>query len=440
MRAERLRFFLGAFGEPGHAFPMLALGSRLAARGHEVTFETWSRWREHVEAAGMRFEPAPERPLFPTLERPVDMYESALAVTAQTRQAVADLAPDAVVHDILTLAPALAGELERVPVATLIPHVHPAGARGLPPYALGARLPRTRAGQWLWGSIEHQVEAGLRQGRAELNQARATLGLPPVERLHGGLSERLCLVGTFPQLEYPRRWPRGTYVVGPLMWEPPFEAVPAPAGDRPLVLVAPSTAQDPDHRLLRAALAGLGGEPIRVLATWNRRPLNGTVAVPSNTRLVEWVSYSKTMPACALIICHAGHGTMARALACGCPVVAVPHCGDMAENAARADWAKVGVRLPWRLLGPATLRLAVRRALSERALTARAGELAAWAAAHDGATRAADLVEELARAGGRSSGRARTTSIGGSEVNRVATPGVGLEPTTFRLTAERSAD
>ena len=46
-----LRCFLGAFGDPGHAFPMLALGAELAARGHAVTFETWERWRGDVEAA-----------------------------------------------------------------------------------------------------------------------------------------------------------------------------------------------------------------------------------------------------------------------------------------------------------------------------------------------------------------------------------------------------
>ena len=167
------------------------------------------------------------------------------------------------------------------------------------------------------------------------------------------------------------------------------------------MLVAPSTAQDPSHRLLRAALAGLGDKPIRVLATWNRRPLpsDEPVVVPANTRLVEWVSYSKTMPACSLVICHAGHGTMARALACGCPVLAVPHVGDMAENAARADWAGVGVRLPWRLLTPGALRLAVRRALSRASVAARARELAGWAAAHDGAARAADLVECAGRSG-----------------------------------------
>jgi len=406
--------FLGAFGEPGHAFPMLALGAELAARGHEVTYETWSRWREHVEAAGMRFVPAPENKLFPVPGEPFEMYEAVVRATAPTRRSVASAAPDVVVHDILTLAPAMAGELEGVPVATLIPHLYPVSAPGFPPYAMGARLPRTAVGRLLWDALDRPVHAGLRQGRDDLNETRRRLGLPPVDRLHGGLSERLCMVGTFPQLEYPRTWPAGVHVVGPLMWEMPFDEVDPPDGEGPLVLVAPSTAQDPSHRLLRAALAGLRGERVRVLATWNRRPLSGPVAVPDNARLVEWVSYSTTIPACSLVICHAGHGTMARALACGRPVLAVPHVGDMAENAARADWAGVGVRLPWRLLGPTPLRLAVRRALSDGLLASRARELAAWATAHDGAARAADLVEELARRPGQPVGsevRARMNSI-----------------------------
>src|SRR5436305_14739478 len=98
----------------------------------------------------------------------------------------------------------------------------------------------------------------------------------------------------------------------------------------------------------------------------------------------------------SLVVCHAGPGTLARALESGWPVVAVPHSGDMGENAARAGWAGVGVRLPWRLLTPATLRLAVRRALGEPALAARARAIGSWAAANDGASRAADLVQELA--------------------------------------------
>jgi UDP:flavonoid glycosyltransferase YjiC (YdhE family) len=388
---------LGAFGDPGHAFPMLALGARLAARGHDVVLETWRTWRGDVEANGMRFLPAPEYPVFPTRERPLKPYEAVVLATAHTRPAVAELRPHVVVHDILTLAPAMAGELEGVPVATLVPHVYPVEAPGLPPYALGARMPHSRLGARLWDDLHPLVQSGLRRGRSELNETRRKLGLPPQHRLHGGLSERLCLVGTFPQLEYPRDWPANVQVVGPLMWEPPFGRVEPPPGDAPLVLVAPSTAQDPEHRMLRAALAGLAGAPVRVLATWNRRLPTGPIPVPPNARLVEWISYSQTMPDCELVVCHAGHGTMVRALACGCPVVCVPHAGDMAENAARADWAGVGVRLPWRLLSPRTLRLAVQRALARRSLRDRARQLAAWAAVNEGASRAAELIEQLAR-------------------------------------------
>jgi UDP:flavonoid glycosyltransferase YjiC (YdhE family) len=167
------------------------------------------------------------------------------------------------------------------------------------------------------------------------------------------------------------------------------------------VLIAPSTAHDREHRLLRAALRGLAEEPVRVLATWNRRPLPASdpVVVPANARLVEWVSYARTMGRCAVVVCHVGHGTMARALASGCAVVACPVAGDMGENAARVDWAGAGVRLPWRFATPRGVRLAVRRALSDAGIATRARELAAWAAAHDGAQRAAELVEELAAAG-----------------------------------------
>jgi UDP:flavonoid glycosyltransferase YjiC (YdhE family) len=415
-----LRLFLGAFGQPGHAFPMLALGRRLVQRGHRVSYETWDRWREHVEQAGMEFVPAPEYNVFPTPERPVGPYEAVLHATGVTRRAIAERTPDVVVHDILTLAPALAGELEGLPVATVIPHVHPVVDPGNPPYAIGARLPRTSIGRALWGSTQGMIESGLRQGRRELNQTRRRLGLPETERLHGGLSERLVLVATFPELEYPRQWPEHIHVVGPLMWEPPCREVELPPGPEPLVLVAPSTAQDPAQALLRASLQGLAGRGVRVLATTNRRPLPVPVRVPApvpmrapmpvgvelpgaargnrtaSWSLVNWLSYSRTIPHCALVICHAGHGTLVRALACGVPVLAVPHSGDMGENAARLDWSGAGVRLPWRLLGPRAVRLAAEQALDPtRGHAERAAEFASWSARHDGATRAAELLERL---------------------------------------------
>jgi UDP:flavonoid glycosyltransferase YjiC (YdhE family) len=397
--ARRLRLLLGAFGDPGHAFPIIALGRALRARGHEVTIQTWSRWREDIEGEGIGFSPAPEYHVFPTLERPLKPYEAVLRATREAAPLVGELRPDAIVADILTLAPALAGELAGVPVGTLIPHVHPAGAPGFPPYSIGARLPRTPAGRALWRAFERPLARGIELGRLELNETRRRLGLPPQAHHHGGISRQLCLVGTFPELEYPRPWQGHEHVVGPLLWEPPAAAVEIPPGSAPLVLVAPSTSQDPGQRLLAACLSGLAGLPVRVLATWNRRPPERPLPRAANATVLEWLSYAQTMPHAAVVVCHGGHGTVARALSCGAAVVAVPAAGDMNENAARIDWAGVGVRVPRRMVGPLAVRLAVLRAVADARLRARAGELAASGVAAVAGERAAVLVERLAGRG-----------------------------------------
>jgi UDP:flavonoid glycosyltransferase YjiC (YdhE family) len=347
----------------------------------------------------MGFAAAPEYRVFPTRERPLKPYEAAVRASSHTRALIRDLDPDLVVADILTVAAALAAELEDRPWATLVPHVLPAGEPGFPVYSVGAVYPRTRAGRRLWRLARPLLTRGERLGQDELNGARARVGLPPLEDVHGGISRRLALVATFPQLEYPRRWTPSVRVTGPLLWEQPFGEVELPPGDDPLVMVAPSTSQDPDHRLVRAALEGLAGEPVRVLATTNRRPPPRPLPAPSNARVVDWLSYARSMARCDAVVCHAGHGTLARALAGGVPVVACPHAGDMAENAARVRWAGVGVSLPRRFQTPRGVRLAVRRVLGDPGYAERVAAIRDWSERHDGARIAADAVEELAARG-----------------------------------------
>jgi UDP:flavonoid glycosyltransferase YjiC (YdhE family) len=266
-------------------------------------------------------------------------------------------------------------------------------------------MPRTAAGRELWRRAHPIVQSGLQRGRRELNETRASLGLPPLDRVHGGISAELAIVATFPQLEYPRAWPPNVHVVGPLMWEPPAEEAVGAGGleeafaerdARPLVLIAPSTAQDAEHRMLRAALLGLADLPVRVLGTYNRRLPPRPLPVPENAKVIDWIVYSREMPRSAVVVCHAGHGTLARALSNGCVVVACPAVGDMNENAARLDWAGAGVRVPRRFVTPRAVRLAVQRALGEPAIRARAREIGAWSATHDAGARASELVEQLA--------------------------------------------
>ena len=137
----------------------------------------------------MTFAAAPEYQVFPTQERPLKPYEAAVRAATETRPVVRSFAPDVVVSDILTPAPALAAELEAVPVATLVPHVHPHLPPGFPPYAIGARLPRTGAGRALWRQTDRLVARGLEQGRREYNECRARLGLGPLPwRAHRALA------------------------------------------------------------------------------------------------------------------------------------------------------------------------------------------------------------------------------------------------------------
>src|SRR3954453_14969362 len=117
------RFLLAAFGDPGHAFPAIALGKSLVARGHEVRLQTWKRWQEHVEREGMGFEPSPEYKVFPTPDTPgLKPYQAAVRAARETQPLIEEFAPDAVVADILTVAAGLAAELAGVRWASLVPH------------------------------------------------------------------------------------------------------------------------------------------------------------------------------------------------------------------------------------------------------------------------------------------------------------------------------
>ncbi len=402
MAERRLRLLVAAFGDPGHAFPAMGLGCELASRGHEVVIETWERWRGPVEDLGLRFAGAEEYVVFPPPAEGEGTAGPAEAARA-LRPLLEDLQPHVVVTDILTLAPALAAEVAGIPRATLIPHLYPVHEPGMPFFAVGVQPPRTPFGRVGWRMGQPVLETGLRRGRGEMNEQRERLGLPSLRRFHGGISASLALVGTFPQLEYPRSWLPGVEVTGPIEFELPFQDIEVPEGDDPLILVAPSTAQDRDGKMVRVALEALANEPVRVVATTNRVEPATRIEVPPNAVLVDWLSYSQMMPLASLVICHGGHGTVARALAAGVPVLASPAGGDMFENGARIDWAGVGLSVPGRLWSPAAGRWAVRRILGDSSFGARAGEIAAWAAENDGAARAADLVEELGL-GGHSGG------------------------------------
>jgi UDP:flavonoid glycosyltransferase YjiC (YdhE family) len=394
---ERLRILVAAFGDAGHVFPAIALGKALAARGHEVVIETWEERRAAVEGEGLGFAAAEEYRMFPPPDPDSEQGQHAAEAAKALLPLLEDFKPHVVVSDILTLAPTLAAERAGIPLATLIPHIYPVVEPGSPFFAIGLRPPRTALGRRIWRfGHDRALRVGLEQGRRDLNIQRQRLGLPPIDRFHGGISPDLALVATYPQLEYPRQWPRGVEITGPMTFEVPHPEIELPPGEDPLVLVAPSTAHDSENHLVRTALAALAEEPVRVVATTNRVAPQRPIQVPANAVLVEWLSYSQLMPAASLVISHGGHGTVARTLGAGTPVLICPIIGDMSETAMRVAWAGAGLSLPWRLCRPAPLRWTARRLLHEPSFATQAQRIAAWGRENDGAARGAELVERLA--------------------------------------------
>jgi MGT family glycosyltransferase len=394
---KSLRFLVAAFGDPGHVFPAISLGRALRRRGHEVTIETWEERRAAVEGAGLGFAAAEEYRMFPPPDPDSAEGEHAAEAARALLPLLEEMQPHVVVSDILTLAPSLAAEKAGVPLATLIPHIYPVVEPGLPFFAVGLQPPRTPIGRAVWRTGQRALDIGLEHGRRDLNRQRERLDLPPVQHFHGGISSELALVGTFPQLEYPRQWPAGVEITGPMTFEVPHPKIELPPGEAPLVLVAPSTAHDSGNHLVRTALAALANEPVRVVATTNRVVPQSPIEVPANAVLVDWLSYSQLMPLASLVISHGGHGTVARALSAGTPVLICPIIGDMSETAMRVSWAGCGLSLPWRLCQPTPLRWAAQHLIDDPSFAQRAAELATWAQGHDGAERGAELVEQLAR-------------------------------------------
>ncbi len=307
-----------------------------------------------------------------------------------------DFEPDVALHDLYSLIPGLAAEAAGARRATMMPHAYPEPSRAEPPFAWGLMPPRTAVGSRLWRTTRELVETrGRRRGRTLLNDLRAEVGLGPMGDHNLMISDRLTVIATFPQLEYPRDWPAHFHVTGPPIFELPHDRIELPPGDGPLILVAASTRQDLELELIRVALDAFASEPVRVVAATNQPGSVFEGPVPPNAVVCDWVSYTQILPLASAVVCRGGHGTLARALGAGVPVLVCPFAGDMAENATRVAWFGAGVSLPKRLLGPRRLRLATRRLLDEPGYRRRAGEIAAWAAENDPASTIADLIESV---------------------------------------------
>ena len=196
----------------------------------------------------------------------------------------------------------------------------------------------------------------------------------------------------------PPSFPRHHYHVGPLMWEPTSEA-PAylDVPGAPWVLVTVSSAPQPGEMTLAGTtLQTLAALPVRVVCTLSAgHPRDALGPVPANVRLERFVPHSAVLKRSALLIGHAGHGAVAKALYYGVPMVLVPWDRDQPGVAARAAALGVAEVIARHDLTARRLSAAIQQVLGTPRYQENAARIASHLQARDAVALARARIEEL---------------------------------------------
>jgi UDP:flavonoid glycosyltransferase YjiC (YdhE family) len=188
--------------------------------------------------------------------------------------------------------------------------------------------------------------------------------------------------------------------VGPLFWERP---VPDPpyvdaAGD-PWILVSMSSARQEDELVLAdTAIEALADEPYRVLVTLGHPASNeavGAARLPGNAYVEPYLQHSSVLRRAVLSINHSGHGTVAKSMYFGVPMVLIPWGRDQKGVSARAERLGVAKILGRSGLTPSVLRSAVLSVLEDSHYRIAAASRSNYLQSLDPVGHACQLLEAL---------------------------------------------
>ncbi len=317
---------LATAGAGGDLQPLVAAALGLRQRGHALSFLGDGAISAQVRRLG--FDTAilpPEHDLGPQI-----------IASVRDSQGLPEAARGKFVEQRLSawamdLTPAVKSAIETACPDVLLTSLFGVGVAHLA--AAGQAIP--------WGVINSTFYLGPNPPRP-LEQDIAPRALPLFRDYLVPLLEhaRLVLHATDPVFDYDHTdLPPRHHYTGPLIWEP---QAPAPdyidePGD-PWVLVTISSQMQDDIPLARMAMSALADRPVRVLVTLGGGHQPAEIeSVPHNARVVPYASHAAVLEKSRLLISHAGHGSVMKALWHGVPMVLVPWGRDQPGVAARAE-------------------------------------------------------------------------------------------------------
>lgn len=382
MNERRYEFLFATWDGGGNLGPVITAGLMLQDRGHGVRVVSDPPNRSAVEAAGLEFIPW-RRPAshavacddwqLPGPEAILPMLRDCLisgpaqAQAEDLRDALRARPADVVVGSDLMFGPMIAAEAEHVPLAILATNVwlFPT-IPGVVPFGPGLMPATDEAGHARDAAMAQALHGVFDEGLPALNRTRAAFRLPPLARAldQFGVAD-LILMGVARAFDFaPAELPDHIYYVGPLLDEVPavgFE-LPWPADNLdPLVLVAFSTTFQNQVPVLQQVLDGLAGQALRVLVTLGPAIPAEALVAPANARLCARAPHDWVLARADAVITHAGHGTVARALLAGTPLLCLPMGRDQIDNSVRVVAGGAGLMLdagsPADAIGSAVSRL-----------------------------------------------------------------------------------
>jgi MGT family glycosyltransferase len=191
--------------------------------------------------------------------------------------------------------------------------------------------------------------------------------------------------------------PANVHFVGPQLDDPDWAVGDdwRSEGGDPLVLVATSSVFQDQTDLLRRAAVALGQLPVRGLVTTGRAVSPDAVPAPANVRVVRAAPHGVVLAETAVVVTHAGHGSVLKTLAAGVPLVCMPMGRDQKDNTVRVLRLGAGIRVD-KSAPPERIAAAV-RLLLEQPSYAEAARRFADTLAEERRTRpsAADRAETL---------------------------------------------
>jgi UDP:flavonoid glycosyltransferase YjiC (YdhE family) len=191
------------------------------------------------------------------------------------------------------------------------------------------------------------------------------------------------------------RLPSHHRYVGPLFWDPPGDHPPyLDEPGKPWALVSLSSQSQDDLPIARASMAGLGHLPVRTLLTAGAHAGADFGPLPANARVERFVPHGPVLERAALMVSHAGHGAVMRALWHAVPMILIPWGRDQGGVATRAERLGIAAVIPKAELTPELIETTALRLLADRPLAKRAEGVSQRLRCHDPVASACSHIAE----------------------------------------------